>query len=154
MTESKHSGSQPITTLSEEEIQKTGKYFSDNDFAAQTMGIKLISISDGSATVEMTVSKIHLNAHSTCHGGVTFLLADTAFSYACNSCGLQTVGLDCQINYLLGARQGDKLTAIATEENRTNRTGVYSVRVINQDHELVALFRGQAYCMRKPHQFS
>lgn len=153
MTESQHRPSQSVTNLTEREIKRIGKYFSDNDFAAQAMGIKLVDITEGQAIVKMTVKKIHLNAHNTCHGGVTFLLADTAFSYACNSGGLKTVGLDCQINYLLGARQGDILTATAIEENRTNRTGVYSISVKNQDDDIVALFRGQAYCLRQPHDF-
>ena len=41
------------------------------------------------------------------------------------------------------AREGDVLTATATEQDTVGRTGVYDVSVTNQDGETVGLFRGR-----------
>jgi acyl-CoA thioesterase len=37
------------------------------------------------------------------------------------------------------------LIATATEENRTNRIGIYEVRVEKESGELVALFKGTVF---------
>jgi acyl-CoA thioesterase len=39
----------------------------------------------------MTVRADMLNGHGTCHGGLVFALADSAFAFACNSRGVRTV---------------------------------------------------------------
>jgi acyl-CoA thioesterase len=115
------------------------------DRAAQTQGITIEAIGPGHAVCRMPVREDMLNGHATCHGGLVFTLADTAFAYACNACNRATVALACQISYIAPARQGDVLTATAREQSRTGRTGVYDVEVRRADGTIVALFRGNAY---------
>ncbi|MGI9508609.1 MAG: hydroxyphenylacetyl-CoA thioesterase PaaI, partial [Geminicoccaceae bacterium] len=93
----------------------------------------------------MTVTKDMLNGHQTCHGGLIFTLADSAFAFACNACNRVTVALGAQITFIEPARQGDRLIATATEQSRTRRTGVYDVEVISDDGRKIALFRGNSY---------
>jgi uncharacterized protein (TIGR00369 family) len=43
----------------------------------------------------MTIRDDMVNGHGTCHGGVIFSLADTAFACACNSWGPLTAAAQC-----------------------------------------------------------
>jgi acyl-CoA thioesterase len=86
-----------------------------------------------------------VNGHQICHGGLIFTLADSAFAFACNTYDLVTVASSGSIEFLLPARLGDELTAIAEERSRSKRTGVYDVAVRNQRAECVAMFRGRSH---------
>ena len=57
--------------------------------------------------------------------------------------GVQTCALPIfVVHFLSPARPGDVLTATAEELNRTRRTGVYDVTVVNQAGTRIAVFRG------------
>ena len=56
-----------------------------DDRATSMLGMHVVSVSAGTCCVEMTVRADMLNGHNTCHGGILFSLADTAFAFACNS---------------------------------------------------------------------
>jgi acyl-CoA thioesterase len=115
------------------------------DRAAQQLGISLDAIQPGAAVCLMTVREDMVQGHGTCHGGMLFTLADTAFAYACNAYNRVTVALNAEIAFLAPARLGEVLTATARERSRAGRTGVYDVEVRNGEGTLVALFRGTAY---------
>jgi len=70
------------------------------------------------------------------------MLADAAFSYACNTYNEICVAQHCSINYLKAATFGEMLTATAIERVREGRTGIYDVTIINQAGETIAEFRG------------
>jgi acyl-CoA thioesterase len=118
------------------------------DLAAQALGITVEAVGPGSAVCRMSVREDMLNGHATCHGGLIFTLADTAFAYACNAGNRATVALTYQVTFIAPARQGDVLRASAREQSRTGRTGVYDVEVRRADGAIVALFRGHAYEVR------
>ena len=77
----------------------------------------------------LTVGDAHLNFNGTCHGGVIFALADTAFGLASNSHGMIAAGIDAHITYHVAAQAGDTLTATATEVSRTRKLAVYRIDV-------------------------
>jgi acyl-CoA thioesterase len=115
------------------------------DHAAQALGITVEEIGPGFARCRMVVRQDMVNGHDTCHGGLTFTLADCAFAYACNACNRATVALGAQISFTAPARFGDVLLATAREQSRAGRTGVYDVEVSTADGRVVALFRGTSY---------
>jgi len=115
------------------------------DRAAQALGIALEAIGPGRAVCRMTVRDDMVQGHGTCHGGIVFTLADTAFAYACNAYNRVTVALNAEIAFLAPARAGDVLTATARERSRSGRTGIYDVEVTDHSGALVALFRGTSY---------
>jgi phenylacetic acid degradation protein PaaD len=115
------------------------------DAASQGLGMKLVSIGPGHASMTMRVRADMLNGHKTCHGGFIFALADSTFAFACNSRNQATVASGCTIDYLAPAHEGDMLTARAQERSLAGRTGVYDVVVTNQDGRNIALFRGRSY---------
>jgi acyl-CoA thioesterase len=115
------------------------------DGATQGLGMRIVRVAPGYAELQMTVRRDMLNGHAICHGGFIFLLADSAFAYACNSYNLNTVASGCGIDFLAPAREGDVLTAIGHERSASGRTGVYDIEVVNQRGEKIALFRGKSY---------
>jgi|SRR5579862_5088642 len=115
------------------------------DRATQAMGMRIRTVSAGHAELTMTVRGDMLNGHATCHGGVIFMLADSAFAFACNSYNLTTVAAGCSIEFLAPAREGDTLIAVAQERSAIGRTGVYDIDVRNQEGALIAVFRGKSH---------
>jgi acyl-CoA thioesterase len=115
------------------------------DTASQSLGMKLDAIGPGHARMTMPVRADMLNGHQTCHGGFIFTLADSAFAFACNSHNHVTVGAGCSIDYLSPGREGDLLTATAIEQTLAGKSGIYDVKVSNQDGRTIALFRGKSH---------
>jgi acyl-CoA thioesterase len=97
---------------------------------------------EGYARIAMVVRKDMLNGHATCHGGMIFALADTAFAYACNSRNVETVAQNASIAFLAPGREGDRLVAEAQEQALSGRSGVYQVTVANQKGDKIAVFQG------------
>jgi acyl-CoA thioesterase len=115
------------------------------DRAAQALGIAVEAIEPGAAVCRMIVRDDMVQGHATCHGGIVFTLADTAFAYACNAYNRVTVALGAEITFVAPALAGEVLIARAHERSRSGRTGVYDVEVTKGEGALVALFRGTSY---------
>lgn len=119
-----------------------------NDRASKGLGMTVLSIAPGQATLRMTVRDDMLNGHDICHGGLITTLADSAFAYACNSYNEYTVASGFAIELLAPGRAGDVMTARCVEVSRAGRTGVYDCEVTNQRGERIALFRGRSHTMK------
>jgi acyl-CoA thioesterase len=115
------------------------------DLASQALGMHIVRVGAGRAELSMRVRADMLNGHLTCHGGLIFSLADSAFAVACNSYNLTTVASGCTIEFVAPARENDVLTAVAQERSVSGRTGVYDIEVTNQDGAAIAFFRGKSY---------
>jgi acyl-CoA thioesterase len=115
------------------------------DAASRQLGMRIESCGPGRATVTMPVRPDMVNGHRICHGGIVFALADSAFAFACNSYGDNTVAAGASIEFLRPAREGDLLRAAAAERWRAGRSGIYEIEVTNQRGEVVALFRGRSH---------
>ena len=120
------------------------------DYMALNAGMKPASTKAGSATVSMHIKKEMLNSHGSCHGGMIFTLADTAFAHACNNRNEANVAMDCNIDFLYPAFEGDELTAVAEEKHKGRNSSLYEVVVTNQEQRNIAFFRGRSYSIKKP----
>ena len=109
------------------------------------MGLACVEGGPGRAVVVATVGQQHLNFNGTCHGGMIFTLADTAFGLASNSHGMIAAGIDAHISYHVAARAGDVLTATAAEVSRSRKLAVYRVEIHRADATLIASFTGTVY---------
>ncbi len=116
----------------------------DEDNATRYLGMKLLAVAPGEATLSMAVTEAMTNGHGTCHGGYIFALADSAFAFACNSYNQRTVAQHCSVTYIAPAFRGDRLTATAREVSRRGRGGIYDIAVTNQEGEQIAEFRGHS----------
>ncbi|MGR3466991.1 MAG: hydroxyphenylacetyl-CoA thioesterase PaaI [Shimia sp.] len=119
------------------------------DAAAAWAGAHVTRVGPGMAEMVLVVEPHHCNGHGILHGGVTFLLADTAFAHACNSHGPAAVATTNTITYLAPGRAGDTLTASAIEAHRSGRTGITDVTVTRQTGEVIATFRGVSRVIEK-----
>ena len=117
------------------------------DLASRHLGIQIDAVTPGQATARMVVRDTMINGHNICHGGYVFLLADTAFAFACNTHGPVTVAATCDITFLAPAHLGDELIAQATERHRAGRSGIYDVTVRRAD-TVIAEFRGHSRTIR------
>ncbi len=122
-----------------------------NDFAHR-LGVRCIAGGAGHAVVQMTVGERHLNFNGTCHGGMLFTLADTAFGLASNSHGMLAAGIDAHMTYHVAAQQGDVLTATASEISRSRKLAVYRIDVTRPDGALVGSFTGTVYVTSRPNE--
>lgn len=122
-----------------------GRTMYERDPASQALGMTLDAIQPGHARMSMRVRDDMLNGHGSCHGGYIFMLADSAFAFACNSHNFNTVGAGCTIEYLAPGRPGDMLVAEASEQALQGRTGVYDVTVSTHEGRKIALFRGKSH---------
>ena len=114
-----------------------------DDRASQGLGMKIVEIGPGRATLQMTVQPHMVNGHGIAHGGFIFTLADSAFAFACNSHNERVVAAQGSITFIRPGKLGDRLIATAREVSKTGRSGIYDVRVTSDD-VVIAEFRGHS----------
>lgn len=115
-----------------------------SDRASKFLGLSLVAVGPGTASMTMEVQDQHLNGHDICHGGFIATLADSAFAYACNSHNQTTVAQSFAVTFVSPGQPGETLTATAQETVKNGRSGVYDITVTGQDGRKVALFRGHS----------
>ncbi|GAB2736803.1 hotdog fold thioesterase [Arthrobacter bambusae] len=143
-----------------------------NDPASEWMGLKVLRLDDGHATVQMTLRQEMLNGFGMAHGGMIFAFADSAFALACNPAVLSpseadtiTVAAGVDINFLKPAYQGQVITAVANRRANNGRSGLYDIQIFAADPteltasvstkdpgsygELIAEFRGRSRTISK-----
>ena len=113
------------------------------DDASKGLGMELVEVKPGRATLSMTVQPHMVNGQRIAHGGFIFLLADSAFAFACNSHNVRAVAAQCDIAFIRPGKLGDRLVATAREISRSGRSGIYDVRVSVGD-SVMAEFRGHS----------
>ncbi len=129
------------TPQAQAEEQAAAMY--DADVASQSLGIQVRDVAPGRATATMLVTDTMVNGHGICHGGYVFLLADTAFAFACNTHGPAVVAAGADVTFVAPVRAGEELTAKGIERVVRGRSGVYDVTVRSGD-TVVAEFRGRS----------
>jgi acyl-CoA thioesterase len=113
------------------------------DDASQGLGMEIVDIKAGHATLAMTILPHMVNGHKIAHGGFIFTLADSAFAFACNSRNERTVAAQGAITFVRPGKLGDRLVATAREISRSGRSGIYDVRVTSGE-VVIAEFRGHS----------
>jgi acyl-CoA thioesterase len=120
-----------------------------DDLASRSLGMAIEMVAPGRSVLTMTVREEMVNGHDICHGGYIFLLADSAFAFACNTYDRLTVAQAAKIDFVRPALLGDELRATAHEVHRGARNGVYDVEVRRGDGKLIACFRGNSHSSDK-----
>jgi acyl-CoA thioesterase len=129
-------------SVGDELARKVADRLHAREGTSAALGIEIEEVREGYARIAMIVRKDMLNGKAITHGGMIFTLADTAFAYACNSRNVNTVAQSATVVFVAPGREGDRLVAEAREESQTGRSGVYSVKVRNQNGENIAVFQG------------
>lgn len=126
----------------------------NNDWFSQWLGIELLEVKAGACTLRMKIRKEMLNGFAIAHGGITYSLADSALAFASNSHGRKSVSVETSISHTVSLVEGDMITAIAQEVSLSNKIGIYSIAITNQDNKTVALFKGTVYRTSKDWEVS
>lgn len=113
------------------------------DDASKGLGMEILAIGPGHATLTMTVKPSMVNGQRIAHGGFIFTLADSAFAFACNTHNERVVAAQGNITFIRPGKLGDRLVASAREISRSGRSGIYDVQV-TVDDEVIAEFRGHS----------
>jgi acyl-CoA thioesterase len=114
-----------------------------DDDASRGLGMKIVEVSAGRSVLTMTVEPHMVNGQRIAHGGFIFTLADSAFTFACNSHNERVVAAQGNITFIRPGKLGDVLVATAREISRTGRSGIYDVQVAAGD-VVIAEFRGHS----------
>ena len=133
------------------DARETVKDLAARDAFVKFLGAECVDAGPGMAVLRMTVGDEHMNFNGTCHGGVLFSLADSAFGLASNSHGRLAAAVDAHIGFTAPGRIGDVLTATAQELERSQRIGIYRVDVRRADDAIVAAFTGTVYITSREH---
>ena len=105
------------------------------DDASPGLGMEIVEIGPGRATLSMTVRPDMVNGQRIAHGGFIFALADSAFAFACNTHNERVVAAQGNITFIRPGKLGDI--------SRSGRSGIYDVRV-TVDDTVIAEFRGHS----------
>jgi len=125
-------------------MEEIREFFAERDRFAAHCGIELLEVGQGRARTRMVLGAQHLNGADTVHGGAIFTLADLAFAAASNSHATLALAINVSISYMKAARQGT-LYAEAEEVSCNPRLGSYTIRITDDEGDLVAIFQGMAY---------
>lgn len=116
------------------------------DYFSQWLGIEVLETKEGSCKLQMIIRKDMLNGFGIAHGGITYSLADSALAFASNSPGRKAVSIETSISHTESLKENDVIIAEASEEKRSNKIGIYTIKVTNAvDQKVVALFKGTVY---------
>ncbi len=119
-----------------------------DDNASKAMGMQIEEVGPGYARLSMVVRADMLNGFRICHGGFITTLADSAFAFGCNSYNEMTVASGIVVDFLAPAYEGDRLVAECHEVSRAGRTGVYDIKVTNQNGKSIVVMRGRSHTLK------
>ena len=134
---------EPEPVSPEEIARRSGEAMWASDRASRWLGMELIDVGPGTATMQLELTEDMVNGHDIGHGGITFTLADSAFAFACNSHNRVTVAASGAIIFRRPTKLGDILLAKAIERDRDERGGYCDVTV-TVDGDVVAEFVGRS----------
>lgn len=136
-----------------------------DDYATEWMGLSVLELGDGTATVSTTLRREMLNGFGIAHGGMLFAIADSAFALACNPHTPEeghntiTVASGVDVNFLAPAHEGELITAVAARRAHAGRSGIYDIQVFASPADtphtaetpgrLVVEFRGRSRTIPK-----
>src|SRR3954452_8369857 len=95
------------------------------DDASKALGMEIVEIGPGYATLAMTVRPDMVNGQRIAHGGFIFTLADSAFAFECTSHTDRVVAAQVQITFIKPCKLGDRLMAKAREVSRSGLSVIY-----------------------------
>ena len=119
------------------------------DAFSQWLGIEVLEITAGFCKIQMKVRDEMTNGFDIAHGGIAYSLADSCLAFAANSHGIQAVSIETSISHTQKVISGDVLTATAKEINKSTKTGLYYITIINQNNSEIAHFKGTVYRTKK-----
>jgi acyl-CoA thioesterase len=120
---------------------------------ARKFNLQLLDLEEGYSKVAMIFTPDMENIFGMAHGGALFALIDEAFETASNSHGTIAVALNMNISYVSVPSRGATLVAEAKETNRTKKTALYEIKVVEEGGGIIASCQALVYRIDKPLPF-
>jgi acyl-CoA thioesterase len=124
-------------------MDKYQQYFTADRFAMGN-GIELEACRPGYAKAKVIIEPRHLNGAGVVHGGLLFTLADFCFAASVNAYGYVTLSINANISFFVKKTQG-AIFAESKEIARSNKLCTCDINVYDDEHVLLANFKGTAY---------
>lgn len=115
------------------------------DAFSNWLGIKILKIEKGYCQLEMKISENMTNGFQIAHGGICYSLADSALAFASNSHGKMALSIETSISHTKKVKLNDTLIAETEELNLNTKTGLYNIKIKNQNSEEIAFFKGTVF---------
>ncbi|MEO6570711.1 MAG: hotdog fold thioesterase [Ilumatobacteraceae bacterium] len=136
------------------EPEQVARAMYDQDASAAALGIELVSAGTDGAVARMTVRPDMCNGLHIMHGGMTFLLADSAMAFASNAANVVALASSAAIDWLAPVEVGQVVTATAVRRAGGGRSSLWDISVTVDDGSvegtLVALVRGRTRQVGRP----
>ncbi len=121
----------------------------NGDAFSKYLGIEVLEINASFCKLKLKVKEKMTNGFKIAHGGITYSLADSCLAFAANSDGIQAVSIETSISHTKKVTSGDTLTATSKQINKSSKTALYYVTIINQNNQEVAHFKGTVFRTEK-----
>ena len=119
------------------------------DAFSEWLGIEVLEITTSFCKLQLKVREEMTNGFDIAHGGIAYSLADSCLAFAANSDGIQAVSIETSISHTKKVTSGDKLTATSKQINKSSKTALYYITIINQNNQEVAHFKGTVFRTEK-----
>ena len=113
------------------------------DSVVRLLGIRIDTATADAVRLSWKPSPDLVNGHGLLHGGLVFLLADTALAYLCAASGRSVVTRSAEVVFVAPG-VGGAFVAEARFRNVSGRTVICDVQIVRSDGVVCAEFRGQA----------
>jgi len=117
----------------------------NGDAFSQWLGIRVDKTEAGFCELSMEVRPEMTNGFKIAHGGISYSLADSALAFASNGHGTHALSIETSISHTKPVRAGERIRAIAKEIRKSRSIGIYEVRVLNDQDDLIAHFKGTVF---------
>ena len=117
----------------------------NNDAFSKWLGINIIQLDKGYCKLQMKILQDMTNGFDIAHGGICYSLADSALAFASNSHGKMALSIETSISHTKKVNINDILTAETKELNINSKTGLYNIKITNQNSEEIAFFKGTVF---------
>ena len=121
----------------------------NGDAFSKWLGIEVLEITNIICKLKLKVREEMTNGFKIAHGGITYSLADSCLAFAANADGLQAVSIETSISHTKKVTSGDTLTASSKQINKSSKTALYYITIINQNNQEVAHFKGTVFRTEK-----
>ena len=113
--------------------------------AWEWLGLRIVELAEGSATVEMTATEDMANHSGFVHGGMISTLADSAMGRSLRTVKpgvVRAMSFDLKVNFINAAKIGETLSATGRVIHAGRRTMVADCRVVGKEGRLIATATG------------
>lgn len=134
-----------METFDQKRAEKIVAYMMENDEFSQWMEVEIQKVDEGYCKITCPIKNEMLNGFSVTHGGIVFSLADSALAFSAATYGRVALAIENSISFTQKTVSGDQITAESRCLNLTHKTGLFEVKILDQNENLVALMKATVY---------